>query len=189
MKACYRLKFIPFDPIHKRTESTIEDGDKDLQSDQGRSPGHSLTMSLDAGCQRQAQKAVDELAAKGYRTLGVARADHDDAWQFLGLLPLFDPPREDSAATIAEAQAHGIKVKMITGDNQAIGREIARQLGLGTDIQPATNLFPAQEGCACDLTAVAISEIEKADGFAQVFPEHKYLIVKALQENGVIWWA
>jgi H+-transporting ATPase len=139
---------------------------------------------LDNGIQAQAQKAVDELAAKGYRTLGVARADHDDDWQFLGLLPLFDPPREDSAATIAEAQMHGIKVKMITGDNVAIGREIAGQLGLGADIQPATNLFPAEESCACDLTPEAIAEIEKADGYAQVFPEHKYRIVQALQSRG-----
>ena len=139
---------------------------------------------LDAETKAKAQKAIDQLAAKGYRTLGVARADNGEAWQFLGLLPLFDPPREDSAATIAEAQAHGITVKMITGDNQAIGKEIAKQLGLGADIQPATNLFPGQEGCACDLTAEAISQIEKAGGYAQVFPEHKYRIVQALQSRG-----
>ena len=73
---------------------------------------------------------------------------------------------------------------MITGDNVAIGQEVARQLGLGADIQPATNLFPAQEGSACDLSPAAITEIEQADGYAQVFPEHKYRIVQALQERG-----
>jgi H+-transporting ATPase len=184
LKACALLKFIPFDPIHKRTEATIKDGDKTFKVTKGAPQVILQFCHLDGGMQAQVQKAMDELAAKGYRTLGVARADHDDDWQFLGLLPLFDPPREDSASTIAEAQAHGIKVKMITGDNQAIGREIAKQVGLDTDIQPATNIFPAQEGCACDLTTDAISEIEKADGYAQVFPEHKYLIVEALQERG-----
>jgi H+-transporting ATPase len=125
---------------------------------------------------------VDDLAAKGYRTLGVARADNGDAWQFLGILPLYDPPRMDAAETIAQAQAHGIEVKMITGDNVAIGREIAGQLGLRTNIQPATDLFP-KDG-ECELGAAMVDKIEKADGFAEVFPEHKYNIVKALQNRG-----
>ena len=139
---------------------------------------------LDGDISAKYQKAVDELAAKGYRTLGVARADNGDAWNFLGLLPLFDPPRPDAAETIAETQAHGIEVKMITGDNVAIGREIAGQLGLGTNIQPASDLFPA-EG-VCDLSGAAVDKIEKADGFAEVYPEHKYNIVKALQDRGHI---
>jgi H+-transporting ATPase len=184
LKACYLLKFIPFDPVHKRTEATLKDGDKTFKVTKG-APQVILSLChLDGDLGIKAQKAVDGLAAKGYRTLGVARADHGADWRFLGLLPLYDPPREDSAATIAEAQNHGIKVKMVTGDNQAIGQEIARQLGLGTDIQPATNLFPGQEETACDLNPEAVAEIEKADGYAQVFPEHKYRIVQALQERG-----
>jgi H+-transporting ATPase len=183
VKACSLLKFIPFDPVHKRTEATVEDNGKTFKVTKG-APQVVLQLCHLAGeIQDKAGRAVDELAAKGYRTLGVARADEAGPWQFLGLLPLFDPPREDSAATIAEARTHGIEVKMITGDNQAIGKEIARQLGLGDDIQPATNLFPAEEGCACDLTAEAVAEIEKADGYAQVFPEHKYRIVTALQQR------
>ncbi len=58
---------------------------------------------------------MDELAAKGYRTLGVARSENSGSWEFLGILPLFDPPREDSAATIADAKKHGIEIKMVTG--------------------------------------------------------------------------
>jgi H+-transporting ATPase len=182
----YRLtNFVPFDPVHKRTESTVEDPQHQTFRVTKGAPQVIMELcQLDPDTAGRAQQAVNDLAVKGYRTLGVARAEANGPWQFLGILPLFDPPREDSAATIADAQAHGIHVKMITGDNQAIGQEVARQVGLGTYIQPATNLFPAQEGCACDLSAAAISEIEKADGYAQVFPEHKYLIVKALQERG-----
>jgi H+-transporting ATPase len=105
-----------------------------------------------------------------------------DQWELLGILPLFDPPREDSAETITQAKAHGIQLKMLTGDDVAIGREIARQLGMGTHIQPADKLFGG-EGESMHLTHDAALKIEAADGFARVFPEHKYSIVKALQER------
>lgn len=182
----YQLtKFIPFDPVHKRTESTIEDSQKKTFRVTKGAPQVIIDLcQMEQDTVARAQQLVNDLAVKGYRTLGVARAEAAGPWQFLGLLPLFDPPREDSAATIAEAQAHGIKVKMVTGDNQAIGREIAKQVGLATDIQPAANLFPDAGGEARSLSAEAAVEIEKADGYAQVFPEHKYLIVKALQERG-----
>jgi H+-transporting ATPase len=70
--------------------------------------------------------------------------DPGSAWEFLGILPLSDPPREDSAATIAEARKHGIAIKMVTGDDVAIAREIARKLDLGQDIQPAAEIFPKE---------------------------------------------
>jgi len=182
----YRLiKFVPFDPVQKRTESTIEDSQQQTFRVTKGAPQVIIDLcQMDPDSVVRAQQVVNDMAVKGDRALGVARAEAAGPWQFLGILPLFDPPRMDSAATIADAQAHGIQVKMITGDNQAIGQEVAKQVGLGTDIQPATNLFPAQEGAACDLTADAILEIEKADGYAQVFPEHKYRIVQALQERG-----
>ena len=180
-----QLDFLPFDPIGKRTEASITDR-------QGRSfrvskgaPQVIMSMSQLVGAdQERAQNAVDNLAAKGYRTLGVARADDGDRWQFLGLLPLFDPPREDSAETISQARAHGVKVKMVTGDDTAIARQIAGQLGLGTDIHPAGEFFSDASGHASDGRRGAA--IEAADGFAQVFPEHKYQIVEALQARGHI---
>jgi H+-transporting ATPase len=132
----------------------------------------------------RANQLVDDCAAKGYRTLGVARSDDDgQTWVFLGILPLFDPPREDSAETIRQADALGIGVKMVTGDNLAIARQIAARLGLGKQIQPASDLLSdaAEKG---HLSSDAVERIEQADGFAQVFPEHKYAIVKALQERG-----
>ncbi len=152
---------------------------------------------LDDKTLAKARKDVEDFASRGYRTLGVARADDGDNWQFLGILPLEDPPRADSADTIRQAQDHGIDVKMVTGDNVAIARQIASQLHLGTNIHPADEFFEegddgkhgrkeagTKQGGDSDETTIspaAAEEVEKADGFAQVFPEHKYAIVKALQ--------
>jgi H+-transporting ATPase len=178
-----QVEFVPFDPVHKRTEATVKDGQgKTFKVSKGAPQVIIDLCKLDQETQEKAQNAVDDLAAKGNRTLGVARADKDENWQFLGILPLSDPPREDSAETIAKAEEHGIEVKMITGDDVAIGREIAHQLGMGDKIQPAEQLFP-KEG-ECKLDSDVEKRIEKADGFARVFPEHKYNIVKALQERG-----
>ena len=85
-------------------------------------------------------KAVNEFAARGFRSLGVARADGDGPWQFVGVLPLFDPPREDAKATIATARQMGVEVKMVTGDALAIAQETAKTLGMGTDILDAAGL-------------------------------------------------
>ena len=82
---------------------------------------------------KKAQGQVNDLAAKGYRTLGVARTDVQGKWEFLGLLSLSDPPRDDSASTIAAARKMGLQVRMVTGDNLAIAREISRELKLGTE--------------------------------------------------------
>ena len=185
--AGYRqVRFMPFDPIGKRTEATVEDAD-----------GHAFKVTKGAPqvvmqlCQTdqetriRADQLVDEFAAKGFRTLGVARADENDQWVFLGILPLFDPPREDSATTIAEANRYGVAVKMVTGDNLAIAREISGQLGIGTDIRAAEALFAGGVAHG-ELPEIAVHRIEQTDGFAQVFPEHKYGIVKALQQGGHI---
>jgi H+-transporting ATPase len=111
----------------------------------------------------------------------VARADgDDDSWAFQGILPLFDPPREDSAETIRQAMEHGIDVKMVTGDNVAIAKEISRQLGLKTEIQSAGDIF-SEDMDSDDIPESLKKKIEKAEGFAEVFPEHKYNIVKSLQ--------
>ncbi len=103
----------------------------------------------------------------------------------LGILPLFDPPRVDSKETIARAKRYGVSVKMVTGDSAAIASEIAGQLGMGTHIQPATDLFTG-DVTKGQIPLDAAAKVEKAEGFAQVFPEHKYAIVKALQELGHI---
>jgi H+-transporting ATPase len=179
-----QVKFVPFDPVSKHTEAVIQDaGGRTFRVAKG-APQIVMEMArLEGESRTRAEKVVDDLAARGYRTLGVARSDEGDRWRFLGLLPLYDPPREDSAETIANAKRHGIDIKMVTGDNTAIAREISKTLGLGTDIQPADELFGGGENIE-HLTPRAAERIERSGGFAQVFPEHKYGIVKALQERG-----
>lgn len=181
-----QVQFVPFDPVHKRTECTVKDAEnRTFRVTKGAPQVIVELCRLDPATASKAQEAVDELAAKGYRTLGVASSREDGSFAFLGILPLFDPPREDSAATIADARKHGIEIKMVTGDDVAIGREIARKLGLGDDIQPAARLFKEDVDVE-HLSAEAIDQIEEAEGYARVFPEHKYGIVRALQSRGHI---
>jgi H+-transporting ATPase len=134
---------------------------------------------------QKAQKSVDDLASKGYRAIAVARSDDGAAWHFLGILPLYDPPRPDSKETIARAVQYGVQVKMVTGDDVAIARQIASQLGMGTNIEPATALFTG-DVTKGQIPLDAADKIDRADGFARVFPEHKFAIVKVLQQNGHI---
>jgi H+-transporting ATPase len=185
LKGFEALAFKPFDPVSKRTEATIRDKlGKQFKVTKGAPQVIMDLVGLDQQTRHKAQALIDELAGKGERTLGVARTrEPNDHWQFLGILPLFDPPREDSAETIAQAKAHGIQVKMITGDNLAIAREMAGKLGLGQTIQNADRLL--DEGRSADSSDLA-ARIEGADGFAQVFPEHKHRIVRALQDKGHI---
>ncbi len=183
LKSYQVLHFKPFDPVHKRTEATVKGTDgKQFFVTKG-APQVILGMSANAGEVKSAvEKAVNEFAGRGFRSLGVARADQENKWQFVGVLPLFDPPRDQAKATIASARQMGVKVKMVTGDQIAIARETSRQLGLGTNILDASGFgdMKAHE------TAQASEAIEKADGFAQVFPEHKFHIVDVLQQRGHI---
>ena len=183
LSAFHQARFVPFDPVHKRTEAEIRGPDgKSFQVTKG-APQVILDMCHPPADTVNAVNAkVNEFAGKGFRTLGVARADGARAWQFLGLLPLFDPPREDSADTIREATRHGIQVKMVTGDNVAIARQIAGQLGLGANIHTAGEFFKDKPADSIILPKTAAA-VEAAEGFAQVFPEHKFQIVKALQSR------
>ena len=175
--------FQPFDPVHKRTEAAVTGSDgKAFKVTKG-APQVILALSANAAEVKAAvDKAVNEFAARGFRALGVARADGDAEWQFLGVLPLFDPPRDDATSTIATAQQMGVKVKMVTGDALAIAQETARKLGMGANILDARSLGEAKD----EETAAVSDSIENADGFAQVFPEHKFRIINALQKRGHI---
>ncbi|MGA3128587.1 MAG: plasma-membrane proton-efflux P-type ATPase [Candidatus Korobacteraceae bacterium] len=125
------LHFQPFDPVHKRTEATVKGGDgKQFFVAKG-APQVILQMATNiAEVKPAVEKAVNDFAARGFRSLGVARADQEGKWQFAGVLPMFDPPREQAKAIIASAQQMGVKVKMVTGDQLAIAQETSRQLGL-----------------------------------------------------------
>ncbi len=181
LKSYQILHFQPFDPVHKRTEATVKGSDgKQFFVAKG-APQVILQMATNVAEVKPAvEKAVNEFAGRGFRSLGVARADQENKWQFVGVLPLFDPPREQAKATIASAGQMGVKVKMVTGDQLAIAQETSRQLGLGTNILDATVLQDSKNLQSAQL----VGSIEKADGFAQVFPEDKYNIVDILQKHG-----
>jgi H+-transporting ATPase len=183
LKGYQVVHFQPFDPVHKRTEATVKGGDgKQFFVAKG-APQIILEMSTNKGEVKPAvEKAVNEFAGRGFRSLGVARADEEGKWQFAGVLPLFDPPREQAKATIASARQMGVDVKMVTGDQIAIARETSRQLGLGTNILDASGLGDTKH----HESAQSAEAIEHADGFAQVFPEHKFHIVDVLQQRGHI---
>jgi H+-transporting ATPase len=177
----YRVThFQPFDPVHKRTEATVSDADGHVFFVTKGAPQVILALASPPNELRQhVEKAVDDFAARGYRALGVARADAAGEWRLLGVLSLYDPPREDSKSTIATAEELGVKVKMVTGDQEAIAKEIASQLGLGDRIIDASVFDSKNQQQASGLA----DAIEQADGFAQVFPEHKYHIVEVLQQG------
>jgi H+-transporting ATPase len=173
--------FIPFDPVHKRTEATAKskkDG-KTFKVTKGAPQVIQRMSANDAAVKDAVDKAVNDFAARGFRALGVARADGDGKWQFLGVLPLFDPPRVDAKEMIATAAKMGVKVKMVTGDALAIAREMAKTLGMGANILDGGELGDSKS----EETPAVAKEIEDADGFAQVFPEHKFHIVDVLQKK------
>jgi H+-transporting ATPase len=183
LESCKVLHFMPFDPVHKRTEATVKAADgKQFFVAKG-APQVILQMATNAGdVKASVDKAILDFAGRGFRSLGVARADEQGQWKFVGMLPLFDPPRADAKETIANAGQMGVKIKMVTGDQIAIARETSRQLGLGTNIVNASALGDTTNNVTPEIS----QEIEKADGFAQVFPEHKFYIVNSLQQSGHI---
>ncbi len=230
-----QVKFTPFDPVSKRTEAVVQSGDRRLVVTKGASQVI-LELCGEQVDGREILERVEDFAEKGFRTIGVAiRQPDDEHYEFIGLIPLFDPPREDSKDTIEEAKRLGLDVKMVTGDNVAIAKHIADILGVGENILDARDLKGANnkelillgeiiarsvyrrlapgatEEDARRVAAAIVKELERelegvklpkgyvrrheseiieviedADGFAQVFPEDKYLIVDKLQKAGHI---
>lgn len=168
------VDFKPFDPVAKRTEATIKDSKGAIFKVTKGAPQVIVEMVGNNEISEKVDNAVNAFAEKGYRALAVAKSKTEDKWEMLGILALYDPPYEDSAETIKTALSMNVKIKMITGDHTAIAREIAGRVGLGTNIVPAASLLA--EDNAADI-------VEKADGFSQVFPEHKYKIVELLQSK------
>lgn len=175
--------FQPFDPVHKRTEAAVKSKDDTTFKVTKGAPQVILKLAANADQVNVAvKKAVEDFASRGFRSLGVARADGDGQWKFVGVLPLFDPPREDAKATVATAREMGVKIKMVTGDALAIAKETAKKLDMGANILDASSLGDSKK----EESAEVATSIENADGFAQVFPEHKYHIVDVLQKRGHI---
>ncbi len=179
--------FLPFDPVGKRTESTVKDTYGHRFKVTKGAPQVIMDLArLEQDVRTKMEDAVNTMAEQGQRTLGVARLrEEDENWQFLGILPLFDPPRQDSAETIDQARRHGVDVKMVTGDNLAIAKQIATTLGMGNNIRIADNIIEENPASEARFSNIG-TQAESTDGFAQVFPEHKFGIVKALQTKGHI---
>ncbi|KAG2699404.1 hypothetical protein I3760_07G191600 [Carya illinoinensis] len=190
-KNLVEVHFFPFNPVDKRTALTYTDSDGNWHRSSKGAPEQILAL---CNCKEDFKKKVhaiiDKFAERGLRSLAVARQEvpaktkesPGAPWQFVGLLSLFDPPRHDSAETIRRALNLGVNVKMITGDQLAIAKETGRRLGMGTNMYPSASLLGQHKDES--IAGLPIEElIEKADGFAGVFPEHKYEIVRKLQER------
>jgi len=174
------VSFKPFDPVIKRTEAMIEEENGNQFKVSKGAPQVILSLVENKkAISSEVDEYVNSFASKGYRALGVACTASEDKWHFVGLIALFDPPREDSAETIKTARSMGVNVKMVTGDHIAIAKEISSRVNLGTNIVLPSSFVDKPDSKA-QLT------VEEADGFAEVFPEHKYNIVESLQNKGHI---
>ncbi|KAG2543803.1 plasma membrane ATPase-like isoform X2 [Panicum virgatum] len=185
------VHFLPFNPVDKRTALTYIDlADGSWHRVSKGAPEQILELcNCGDNVRNLVHTVIDKYAERGLRSLAVARQvvpekskeSPGEPWEFVGLLPLLDPPRSDSADTITRALNLGVNVKMITGDQLAIAKETGRRLGMGTNMYPSSALLGQNKDEAT--ASIPVEElIEKADGFAGVFPEHKYEIVKKLQE-------
>ncbi|KAL9677395.1 hypothetical protein QQ045_005624 [Rhodiola kirilowii] len=184
------IHFLPFNPTDKRTALTYIDAHEKWHRASKGAPEQVIDLcKCMPDVRKKAHAVIDKYAERGLRSLAVAQQEVPEKskdspgapWQFVGLLPLFDPPRHDSGETIRRALHLGVNVKMITGDQLAIAKETGRRLGMGTNMYPSSSLLGNSKD---ESTAgIPVEElIEQADGFAGVFPEHKYEIVKKLQE-------
>lgn len=183
-------KFVPFNPVDKYTISHVTNSStgETYRLLKG-APQVVLRMAANKDKDGKAvNDKIVEFANRGFRALGVAKTsamEGNDSWEMLGLLPLFDPPRHDTKQTIEECLKKGISVKMVTGDQLLIGKEVSRQLGMGTNMFTTDVLLKAKEGIIHLDGVKDVDElVEHADGFAEVFPEHKYAIVEILQNRG-----
>ncbi|KAJ7441468.1 plasma-membrane proton-e [Mycena galericulata] len=172
-------KFTPFDPVSKRIEAQVEKDGKKYTACKGAPNAILKLKKFDMQTVNEYRQTSQTFAEKGFRSLGVAIKEEGKDWQLLGIMSMFDPPRGDTAATIQEAQNLGIHIKMLTGDAVAIAKETCKQLQLGT------NVYDSQRLIGSGMSGSDVRDfVEAADGFAEVFPEHKYQVVEMLQQRG-----
>jgi len=182
VKGYKSIAFKPFDPISKLTETTIVRQSDNAQFKVAKGAPHVIIHLV--GHDDEATEAVQAYAKRGLRCLGVARTlpgGDFDHWELIGLLAFLDPPRPDSKSTIETTKYMGVSVKMITGDQLVIAKEVASRLGLPRTILPASKLTD-KNATEEELTR----RCSKADGFAQVIPEDKFRVVELLQKKGLL---
>ncbi|KAF2145954.1 uncharacterized protein K452DRAFT_304957 [Aplosporella prunicola CBS 121167] len=183
------LDFHPFDPVSKKVQAVVESPQGERIVCVKGAPlfvlrtvedDHPIPEAIDEAYKNK----VAEFATRGFRSLGVARKRGDSSWEILGIMPCSDPPRHDTARTINEAKTLGLSIKMLTGDAVGIARETSRQLGLGTNVYNAERLGLGGGG---EMPGSEVYDfVEAADGFAEVFPQHKYNVVEILQQRGYL---
>ncbi|MFO7966357.1 MAG: plasma-membrane proton-efflux P-type ATPase [Archaeoglobaceae archaeon] len=168
-------EFRAFDPSRKMADADVRRDGSEFTVAKGASQVILDLVSPDERTREEINKKVEELGQQGFRSLGVARKK-DGEWKYLGILPLLDPPRADTAEAIKSSKEHNIQIKMVTGDHVAIAKQVAKQIGMGQNIIEAKEAV--QEG--------GESDVLRVDGFAQVTPEDKFNIIKQLQANDMI---
>ncbi|MCJ1374533.1 plasma membrane H+-ATPase [Loxospora ochrophaea] len=183
------IDFHPFDPVSKKVSAVVESPQGERIVCVKGAPlfvlrtveeDHPIPEDVDAAYKNK----VAEFATRGFRSLGVARKRGEGSWEILGIMPCADPPRHDTAKTINEAKTLGLSIKMLTGDAVGIARETSRQLGLGTNVYNAERLGLGGGGTMPG--SEVYDFVEAADGFAEVFPQHKYNVVEILQQRGYL---
>ena len=183
------VEFTPFDPVSKKVTTLVQSTRGERITCVKGAPPSIMRMILEAGqlseeMVKEYNEKVAEFARRGFRSLGVTSKRADSPWQLLGIMPCYDPPRHDTAKTIREAMDLGLKIKMLTGDAVGIAKETSRQLGLGENIYNSERLGLSGGG---DMPGSAIYDfVEAADGFAEVFPQHKHNVVDILQQRGYL---
>jgi len=172
--------FSPFDAKTRRTEATLEKDGREFRVMKGAVSTIAQVCQLDQGEGEGLAIRTDELAQKGHRVLAVARADDHNQFRLAGLATLSDTPRPDSKKLIQELGELGVSVKMLTGDALPIAREVAKGVGLGENVSKASDL----EQLAKENATTAAEMAEESDGFAEIYPEDKFIVVKSLQAKG-----
>ena len=184
------IQFNPFDPVSKKVSAVVESPQGERITCVKGAPlfvlktvteDHEIPEEVDTAYKNK----VADFATRGYRSLGVARKRGEAGrWEILGIMPCMDPPRHDTGKTINEAKTLGLSIKMLTGDAVGIARETSRQLGLGTNVYNAEKLGLSGGGSMPG--SEVYDFVEAADGFAEVFPQHKYNVVEILQQRGYL---
>ncbi len=172
-----QTNFVPFDPKTRRTEALVQKDSHEFRVMKGAVNVIAQVCGLDQNAVKELETRIGEFAMKGYRTLAVAKADDENQPELVGLVALYDIPRIDSKQLIEELRHLGISVKMLTGDALPIAREIAEDVGLGKNIVKASDLKDFIKENPIEAAEAA----EKSDGFAEIYPEDKYTIVKSFQ--------
>jgi H+-transporting ATPase len=174
--------FIPFDPSTRRTEALIQKGNLEFKVVKGAVNTLAQICKLSNNDLKAFEEKLFEFTKRGYRTLAIAKSNENNSLELIGLVALYDSPRPDAKKLIEEIKSLGITIKMLTGDTLPIAKEVAKEVGLGDYIIRASELKELMK----DNLAKAEEMTEKSNGFAEVYPEDKYMIVKNLQARGHI---